>query len=261
MSSKSPISRFENFARELVEGSFDRLLGQPGPLFEVASALSKAAGDSQYNGLAADLYTVRVNPTTLVTLESQSQDNAAVLEAMLGQLGERERLVFAGDVKVAFVADTKIELGRAIVSAKRSSGNEEPTAVLRSKKPQTAPLRRMEAYLIVNGRRHVALEKAVSSIGRSLDNEIVIEDPGVSRVHAQIRWRRGRFVIFDLGSRSGTSVNGRRRDEVELSSGDVITLGSAALIYGEEDPAADGQHSSPGASNDVTQELRPEDPL
>jgi len=54
------------------------------------------------------------------------------------------------------------------------------------------------------------LEKAESYIGRDLTNDIVINDPEVSRRHARIYIQGPNFIIEDLGSTNGTSINGQR---------------------------------------------------
>jgi len=255
MTSNSPFSRFENFARDLVEGSLDRLLGQSRILAEISSGLSKAAADGEPNEPSANHYVVRVHPETLSELKKEMPDVHSGLEEMLARRGERDRLLFAGELQVELTADSSLGAGEFTISASRTVVMDEPTAVLYRKKGATAPLRMLDAYLIIDGRRHFVIDKAVTSIGRSLDNDVVLEDSGVSRAHAQIRWRNGRFVIFDLASRSGTQVNGRRSSESELKSGDVITMGAAALIYGEEERSTDtggepGEHAA-----EVTQEL------
>jgi two-component system, cell cycle sensor histidine kinase and response regulator CckA len=63
-------------------------------------------------------------------------------------------------------------------------------------------------------------------IGRSPDASVLIEDAGVSRLHARItRTESGTFVIEDLGSRNGTFVNGKRITRHVLAFGDKIRLG------------------------------------
>jgi hypothetical protein len=275
MTSNSPLSRFENFARYLIEGSFDRLLRQPGPVSEVAGQLAKAAERSRRNGLAANRYAVKVHPSTLEEFGRQSTDAAALMEGMLAQYGQQNQLVFAGELRVEFEADPSIGQSQVLVITHRDDVEGEPTAVLdrvtsraaeaegnesADKEAPTASLDMTEAYLIINGRRHVVLDRAVNSIGRSLENDIVLEDPGVSRSHAQIRWRNGRFEIFDLGSRAGMLINGQPLSRGTLKSGDVITLGSAAIIYGEDDRGRDGVGTGQKASVDITQELSADDP-
>jgi hypothetical protein len=90
------------------------------------------------------------------------------------------------------------------------------------------------AFLIVNGRGHFPLERPVINIGRRLDNQIILDNPHVSRTHAQLRVRQGRYVLFDLGSTAGTRVNGRRVKEHTLREGDVITIADIRLVYGED---------------------------
>jgi pSer/pThr/pTyr-binding forkhead associated (FHA) protein len=90
--------------------------------------------------------------------------------------------------------------------------------------------------LILEGRRHVPLVKPVVTIGRALDNDIVIDDPRVSRHHAQLRLRHGHYMLYDTGSSGGTLVNNQPVSEVILNAGDVISLAGAQIIFGEDRP-------------------------
>ncbi|MCA9934185.1 MAG: hypothetical protein KC415_09690, partial [Anaerolineales bacterium] len=49
----------------------------------------------------------------------------------------------------------------------------------------------------------------------------------------QIRWRYGRFILYDLSGRGRTAVNGESITECVLQPGDVIALGDTLIIYGE----------------------------
>lgn len=90
------------------------------------------------------------------------------------------------------------------------------------------------AYLIVDGTHVFPLERSVVNIGRRLDNQLVIEDARVSRVHAQLRAVNGEYVVFDLDSKGGTWVNGERISQKRLAPGDVISLAGVPLVYGRE---------------------------
>ena len=79
-------------------------------------------------------------------------------------------------------------------------------------------------------RRRVALTGEPLTIGRDPENDLVLDDRRVSRRHAEIRPRLGRYTLYDLQSTNGTSVNGRRVAEVALSDGDEIVIGGAALV-------------------------------
>jgi hypothetical protein len=73
-------------------------------------------------------------------------------------------------------------------------------------------------------------------IGRE-DQEVTVDDPGVSRRHALLRVDGDVVTIEDLGSLNGTFVNGTRLEgAVPLANGDVIELGSTSFSY--EGPAA-----------------------
>jgi hypothetical protein len=91
-----------------------------------------------------------------------------------------------------------------------------------------------KSYLILNGSEFFPLTHLTVNIGRRSDNHIVLDNPRISRVHAQIRQVRGKFVLFDLGATGGTFVNGHRIVEYTLQPGDVISLAGVNLIYGEE---------------------------
>jgi len=77
------------------------------------------------------------------------------------------------------------------------------------------------------------LEKDSTSLGRDPGNDIMIDDPQVSRQHARIMRQGGLMVIEDLGSTNGTFANGMRLTGPHtLASGDMIGLGDAvALTY------------------------------
>ncbi len=92
------------------------------------------------------------------------------------------------------------------------------------------------AFLIVEGVKVHPLNESVINIGRRLENQLVIDDPRVSRNHAQLRAIKGRFVLFDLNSTGGTFVNGQRTSQTVLYPGDVISLAGVALIFGQDQP-------------------------
>jgi len=71
-----------------------------------------------------------------------------------------------------------------------------------------------------------------TSLGRSRQADVVVNDPNVSREHAEIRPRGGSWVITDLGSTNGSQLNGRRIDASEvLRSGDEIELGASLMTF------------------------------
>ena len=69
-------------------------------------------------------------------------------------------------------------------------------------------------------------------MGRSRECDVVLEDPNISRQHAEIRPRGGSWVLADLGSTNGSRLNGRwiQGSEV-IKPGDEIELGSTRLTF------------------------------
>lgn len=94
------------------------------------------------------------------------------------------------------------------------------------------------AFLILNGVKIIPLTRPVINVGRRLDNHVVLDDPRVSRSHAQLRAIKGRYVIFDLNSTGGTYVNNQRVNQSVLYPGDVISLAGVTLIYGQDLPVS-----------------------
>ena len=69
------------------------------------------------------------------------------------------------------------------------------------------------------------------AIGRSAECSRVLEDRTVSRVHAQLRWVNGGWVLSDMDSMNGTWVNGWRISEAWIRNGDRVQLGAVKLRF------------------------------
>jgi hypothetical protein len=71
-------------------------------------------------------------------------------------------------------------------------------------------------------------------IGRDLSNDVVINDPEISRRHTRLFLQSGTYGVEDMGSTNGTSVNGQRlTGPALLQPGDVLTLGEHVTLYYE----------------------------
>ena len=89
----------------------------------------------------------------------------------------------------------------------------------------------------INGeRRAFALSQQGLSIGRALDNDIVLNHAIVSRRHAHIELREREAWVIDMGSRNGVFVNRLRVKEEQLSDGDILQIGPFEIQF--EDRAA-----------------------
>jgi hypothetical protein len=96
---------------------------------------------------------------------------------------------------------------------------------------QTGARRRSKALLTVSGRRLLVAPRG-AVIGRSRECDIVLEDSGVSRRHAELRPRGSAWTIEDLGSTNGVRVNGLTVHGVhQLRSGDRVEMGSTEMLF------------------------------
>jgi pSer/pThr/pTyr-binding forkhead associated (FHA) protein len=78
----------------------------------------------------------------------------------------------------------------------------------------------------------LVLERAESDqllVGRHPRCDVVVADPSVSRRHAQLTFRDGVWVLQDLDSTNGTTLNGERVGRTTLHSGDVVSFGNKAI--------------------------------
>jgi hypothetical protein len=78
---------------------------------------------------------------------------------------------------------------------------------------------------------HFVPQEEATTIGRSPDCDIFLDDVTVSRQHAVLRRSDGRFVIEDQGSLNGTFVNRRRIESAELADGDELQIGKYRLTF------------------------------
>ena len=90
------------------------------------------------------------------------------------------------------------------------------------------------AYLILNAQAFPIL-KEITTIGRKLDNDLVIQDVLVSRHHAEVIQRDGAYFIKDKNSTGGTYLNNKRIKEAQLFSNDLILLANTPLMFIQED--------------------------
>jgi pSer/pThr/pTyr-binding forkhead associated (FHA) protein len=80
--------------------------------------------------------------------------------------------------------------------------------------------------------REMTIGEDATSFGRTTDNTVAFPDnTNISRNHAEIAFKDGRFVLTDLGSSNGTTINGQKVDgEIALNDGDFITLGNSIIV-------------------------------
>ncbi len=79
--------------------------------------------------------------------------------------------------------------------------------------------------------KQIALTSETLHFGRALDNDIVLDDPMVSRYHAHLTYEEGRFYLIDLNTPNGTSINKKKILNQRLQHGDVIQIGNSVFRF------------------------------
>jgi hypothetical protein len=236
--------RIEARQRSLIEGSSARLFSD-NQLRQVLTAQLVEAMQTGARPLpngetaAPNLYSVRLHSIQFETLQAE----AALLDELASALysaGLAEGLTFYSPPVIRVEEDTQAVPHQVQITTRISIEQLDDTTDLPVEFPAGSALTPGNAFLVVNGTHIVPLEQAVINLERRLDNQVVIEDRRVSRVHAQLRAVNGHYMIFDLDSSAGTFVNDQRIHQSLLYPGDVISLGGVPLVYGQE-PGSMGQ--------------------
>jgi hypothetical protein len=246
--------QFEQRIEQLVEGSFARLFAGRLHPREVATHLARAMEDharqlEDGTSLAPDIYLIRLNPADHTALLNAQPRLAESLAQAVINLANRFNMRLLNQPKIDIAPDESVVLRAVIIGADHGAlPDTRSTQVLQPISPAQAPSAPRNPQLIIQGTRYVPLDRPVVNIGRRRDNHIVIDDPRVSRQHAQIRLRFGSYIIYDLGSSGGTFVNESYVSESILKPGDVISLAGVLLVYIDDESTTS---SMPGVSKDT----------
>jgi len=184
---------------------------------------------------APNLYVLLVHPDQVEPLLG-SPAFLDELSSLLRQASLEGGLRLTGPLLLRVEPGWGLAPGEVQVRAQDSLSDLSPTSGLSLIFNSPSPALPQDAFLIVDGVRVFPLDSAMINIGRREDNQLVIDDPRVSRLHAQLRLVRGQFIIFDLDSTGGTFVNGQRIRQQALRAGDVISLAGVPLVFGQETP-------------------------
>src|SRR5680860_1264553 len=237
----------------LVEGAFSRAFKSRVEPVELARKLAREMEESKM----ASVSRTYVPNHYRVFLSEQDRSQFATYEpALRKELSDylleharAEGLALTSRPAVEFMTDERLALGEFGIQAQLLSPPEDEQApaapdvapsqgdfghtmvyspdragarALAPERPRRGTARR--AVLAGDGRRTV-IEDDPFTIGRSRDCHLVIDDPNISRHHAELRADGESWRIADLGSTNGVKINRRRVDEGLLRSGDRITLG------------------------------------
>jgi hypothetical protein len=252
------LERLEAMASRVIEGWSARLFRARLQPVQVAKRLIRAMEAHQTISLAKTFvpnsYVVSLSPVDYAQFEQYKRSlERDLAEAILGAARDRSFTLLAYPA-VEIEEDDDISPGdlRVACALVDASGEEVPaneperlggiesghTMVLDRDALLSAKPRAPQGAIVAREgsvRREVPLTAEPITVGRDPKNDIVLDDRRVSRRHAEIRLRLGRYTLYDLQSTNGTFVNGRRIAEMVLSHDDRITIGGAELVVRLDD--------------------------
>lgn len=225
--------RFEKKVEGAVNGVFARAFKGDVQPVEITARLQREL-DSEAKLLSRD---TRLVPNEFVVgLSQHDHDKLAPYgKTLTRELADELKshatnmgYVFNGPISIQFQLDTALPTGRFTVASEAVAGIETEDAQV-----NTAAINRADLVLEVNGMRH-PLNPPGLVIGRGTEADVRINDPGISRRHAEIRVKGSGAVlevdIVDLGSTNGILVNGHRVRHSALQAGSRIEIGSTRML-------------------------------
>ncbi len=214
------LRNFEKKLEKMVEGAFARAFRSGLRPVEIGRRLTREIDDSRSIGVRGR--TVVANDFTVNLSQQDADEFADVNDSMRRSLADlareharEESYEFMGPIEVRFAVDPKMRVGAFSITAKLREGSGGAGA---------------GSLVLPNGDRFV-LGETVITIGRLPDSVMTLEDPNVSRNHAEIRPSGSGFVLADLGSTNGTKINGVKISERVLQDGDELTFGATTFRF------------------------------
>jgi hypothetical protein len=225
-------ARFEKKVEGAVSGAFARAFKGDVQPVEIAARLQReldaeAKLVSRNKRLVPNDFTIQLSQHDHDKLAPYASTLNAELGTELRNHAREMGYMFNGPVKIALELDRSLPTGRFTVSSQAVAG-----ITPRGGGASDTAINRAPLVLEVNGTRH-PLQPPGLVIGRGSDADLRINDPGISRRHAQIRVTAGTQVkidIIDLGSTNGIVVNGQRVQQAPLHEGSRIEIGSTRML-------------------------------
>lgn len=216
------LQQFERRLERLVEGAFAKAYRRGLQPVELGRRLAREMDLKRTVGvrsiIAPNAFDVVLSSPDLDRFSSFADALAQELVDAAREHGIDEGYGFVGPVEVRLLEDPALPEGVFEIAAEIRQG------------PGGGPVARL---VLPDGRRTEVDDEPVV-IGRLPACDVVLEDPNVSRRHAELRRVDGTVLICDLGSTNGTQVNGVRVREQPLANGDRITIGRTTLAFESE---------------------------
>jgi len=236
---KDLLNKIELYLQTLVEENTSRIFGSQQAEKQLIKSIIAEMGkqirvDGQGNLTSPNIFSLIV-PAEYVEDVRSNQGLLDNLAINLALAGKSTGIYFDSPISISVFPEPSLKEGQFDIRAIWKDGNLSETHPIDAQNIELqSNFLLPQAFLIVGGTQIFTLEEDTVNIGRLNENNLVIDDPRVSRRHAQIRVIKGRHMIFDLESSGGTFVNSKRIKQVTLHPGDVLSLAGVPLVYGQD---------------------------
>jgi hypothetical protein len=259
----SILKNVETTIANLVEGAFGRLFRAEVRPMELARKLAREMDEHRTASVsrvyAPNEYSVWLSPEDRARYEGVEHEVIDELCAYLLEHARREELILASPPLISFHTDEALALGEFGIQAELVRHEEQSDESSHPPAPAPADLlqdeehgqtmiystsarsrealepahaRRAARALLAVGGRRLIVPPTGGTIGRSRACDVILEDAGASRRHAEIRPHQDGWTLEDLDSTNGVLVNGRPITGTQpLRPGDRIEIGSTEIVF------------------------------
>ena len=262
----NPLKSVETMIASLVEGTFGRLFRTEVRPMELARKLAREMDAHRTVSVSRvyvpNEYSVWLSPRDRERYEGVEHEVIDELCAYLLEHARREDLILSSPPHIAFHTDERLSLGEFGIQARlvRPDGEDEElqpashpshppspradqeehgqtmiysTSARVGGPVQAAHARRTpQRALLALGARRLLMPPGGGTVGRSRECDVVLDDAGISRRHAELRPGPDGWTVEDLGSTNGVRVNGAPTHGAQpLQSGDRVELGSTEVVF------------------------------
>jgi hypothetical protein len=213
------LQKFERRLERLVEEAFAIPYRKGLQPLEIGRRLTREMDLARTMGVrgrvAPNSFTVTLSSTDMDRFDSFSDALVHELASAARDHARDEGYVLLGPVEVALELNSRLKAGVFSIEGEVVEA------------PGGFPV----ATLVLEDGQRLPISEEPVLIGRLESSTIVIEDPNVSRRHAELSRQDDAVVVQDLDSTNGTRVNGARVVRRELQDGDQITIGSTSFTF------------------------------
>lgn len=240
------MDRFEQFFERIVEGTIMRFFRSPIQPVEIGRKLERAMEKGRIASVGAPLvpndYRVEMHPQDMVAFADFVLPLSRQMEGWLAEEIADRGYQTLGRVMVQISGNERVSRRSIDVTAASNAGASpsvhdsdriQRTELYRVIREQSGGLVPQTLRLLSGaGKDRVFTIRAIATtIGRGLDNDLVLESTDVSRHHARIEFRDGQWHLYDLNSTNGTRVNGQQIQQSFIKGGDRIDFGGVQIEF------------------------------